>query len=328
MRVAFVSSLALALFACGGDTAPTATDRLRIEARALTLTGVGDVAYTVEVRTAGNALVWREDELLASRYGNGRDLTYIGTCDASLGANPHRVTLVIEDLFDDDDGDPLPAGSWQNPTPVVALAHCRENADTLVTFDLTIMRDAGQGFFDVAVTFDEVFCSAKLDCKETPLLFDPVSGERVPTTVLGFACTGGPVGSAGTTPDTHLWLDEVVLTCGGVAVPLEIGGAPGNQYSADDPAPDPLVQVATYYGGEQLSANGQSFGKLYFDVALGIDFGAVTADCTLDATGSASKATFTTPYTTQSTPCSRSCDGTSTIDRCLRMWPARAECLH
>ena len=49
-------------------------------------------------------------------------------------------------------------------TPLTRVFACRENQDVFVQFDVALMRPAQQGFFDIAVNFNNIFCSAKFDC--------------------------------------------------------------------------------------------------------------------------------------------------------------------
>ena len=270
------------LSACKDDG--SSRDNLRLEVSALGLAGVGDVAYAVSVARLGGGLVWSKSPLSATAYGNGRDLTYVGPCDASPGSNPHTVRIEVLDLFDEVGERILPA-TYRNPGPVDVTAVCRSNADTLVEVSLTLMRDAQQGFFDVAVTFDELFCSAKLDCKDEGLVFDPRTQERRPTAVIGLSCAG---------PTTHLWLDELVLTCGSSSQPLDIFGPDGNQYTALAMPPTPLAQVATYRGTSVVSG----LELVYFDVGIAIDPTAITTDCSLSFGATASRSIFATPFST------------------------------
>ncbi|MCB9734902.1 MAG: hypothetical protein H6745_20130 [Deltaproteobacteria bacterium] len=53
---------------------------------------------------------------------------------------------------------------FQNPGPLTQVKECKENGDTFVQFDVALMRPAQQGFFDIAVNFNDIFCSAKFDC--------------------------------------------------------------------------------------------------------------------------------------------------------------------
>ena len=137
-----------------------------------------------------------------------------------------------------------------------------------MTFDVTVMRPAQQGFFDIAVSFADVFCSAKYDCAGAPLRFDG-SDQRAPTHVLGLACTAGP-GS------TRLHLSDVTVDCGaaGTAV-IDPARGPGNLCSAGATpscAPavlDPqglLYQAAVFRGVENQAGSAIA----YWNVALGL----------------------------------------------------------
>ena len=106
--------------------------------------------------------------------------------------------------------------TYRNPTPVTRDVACAPNADVAVAFDMTVVREAQQGFFDVAVTFQDIFCSAKLDCEKDgadgpeplTLLFNPLTGAREATAVLAFSCTAGP-----DAPATYLHLDDLRIGC-------------------------------------------------------------------------------------------------------------------
>ncbi|MFT7582300.1 MAG: hypothetical protein ACI9MR_003982, partial [Myxococcota bacterium] len=121
--------------------------------------------------------------ICATQFGNGPggDWSYIAPCDASDDARSHTVTIWLDTLDVTGPATPLsPGDDYHDPCPTgCALpVTCTENADTPVNFNITVMRTAGQGFFDIAVSFDDVFCSAKLDCAYGPddpieLLFDP-----------------------------------------------------------------------------------------------------------------------------------------------------------
>jgi len=214
----------LFLVACGGSSAPVSDDGpgLLVNVSALSLSGIDDVCYALTVYASADRsgpVVWQKAHVCSSQFGDSHgSLSYVATCDANAGTN--TVQLVVEDLCSggpcDTSGTSLAATSWVNPCKApsgcVASAVCAPNADTPVSFSLTIARSANQGFFDVAVTFDDIFCSAKLDCQDTTgapltLLFDPDGNQRGPTVVVAWACTAGP----GT--DTWLYLDNVVISC-------------------------------------------------------------------------------------------------------------------
>jgi hypothetical protein len=182
----------------------------------------------------------------------------------------HTVTLWVDSLFDAD-GEVL--GDWQDPCPSgcsLAVA-CVENADTPVTFNLTVMRAARQGFFDVAVNFDTVFCSAKVDCRKDggdPLELLFRNGVRDTTVVTALACTAGP-GGAG---PTELFRNLLVITCAdGSSVALDPALPEGNAWVSDPDPADAVWQYAVHAGTEALPCGNGSCNKLFWNVAFGLD---------------------------------------------------------
>jgi hypothetical protein len=252
--------LPLACLASGcldGSGAPRGSDtNLALAVAPLRLDGIGMACYDVLVRNQVGDTVWARGipatsrqsgdtgTLCSDEFGNGPggDIAYVGPCDASQPN--HNVTVFIDSLWSSDPVS-VPLTDWVNPCPYATegpsgctLAFtCVENADVSVTFNLTVMREANQGFFDVAVNFDDVFCSAKLDCtydqagnQPINLLFDPDTGERAQTAVLAVACTGGP---GHTNTNTTLHLTEARFQCGTpafiVAVPTTCYGDDANE---------------------------------------------------------------------------------------------------
>jgi formylglycine-generating enzyme required for sulfatase activity len=210
---------------------------------------------------------------------------------------------------------------FQNPTttaaPLTRTVTCEENADVFVQFDVALMRPAQQGFFDIAVNFNDIFCSAKFDCctenaggdacaSDIDLLFE-AGGSRGPTMVLGFACTAGANANA----DTELYLDALALDCtsptaGSFAadITLNPSGAAGNQCTAGADgmstcaavteangvdADTYLYQLGVYRGLEQLTSGGVAAQKVYWNVALGVKRPAI-ASCWLKTQGTADDA--------------------------------------
>ena len=311
-------ALALSLIAaCAeappADPAPGA--QVEVAVAALNLPGVGDVVWDLEVRNP-TATVWQR-RITSSTHGDSAgSASYVGPCDAD--ANPNTVRVWVVGVYAGDvsaaAAGPFASGSaagiaataldFQNPTaaaPLTQTVTCSPNADAAVQFDATLMRPATQGFFDVAVSFSDIFCSAKFDCcapgadatcasdgtEDLRLLFD-ASGARARTLVLGFACTAGP--SAGA---TELYLDPLALDCTSPTAPfaadftLDVDpDALGNQctpgpdgLSACAPrvttlaAADPddfLFQFAVYRGTEALTSGGAPAEKRYWNVALGV----------------------------------------------------------
>ncbi|MFO0746683.1 MAG: hypothetical protein U1F43_13580 [Myxococcota bacterium] len=294
----------LAWAACSEPQVATpAGSRVAIAVAPLQLDGVKNATYTLQVTNAAGDTVFRVEGLEADRYGDGASsLAYVGTCDTS-GSGMNRVDLVLEALYaSDGTGDPIDPASYVNPCGHHAADDpdgdvnwdgfacsrtvlCRENADAPVDFDLVIARDAKQGFFDVAIDFQDIFCSAKLDCVPA-LLNDPThDGARGPTAVVAFACTAGP-GQA-----TTLYMDDVAVECSDPASTtfIDPSRGPGNT----GPAPS-LFQTAEYFGKEQLAG----LAKCYWNSALGLDLASLGKGCTLHARATAAETPFAAPPNT------------------------------
>lgn len=195
MRLLSISA-AMAAFTCVIATcdATEPGPRLAIEVSPLALEGITDATYRLSVH-AGQALVWEREVSSALWRWRWRPRLRRHLRREREPEHGHAWSF----LSLSDAGGPLAADAWVAPPPVTLSAECVENADTPVVFDLTIARPARQGFFDIGVTFDDVFCSAKLDCGASPdiaddmlLLHDPRTGERATTAVLAFACSAGP----------------------------------------------------------------------------------------------------------------------------------------
>jgi len=274
------------LAACGAADSPSPRGRVAVDIAALDLAGVADATWTITVRScvvANDVCTRVPDETVFTRtissrqHGDGAgSASYVGPCDADTLENLVSVTL---DGLEDSAG---AAVAFNDPGTLARWATCAPNADTPVHFDVSVLRPASQGFFDVAVSFNDVFCSAKYDCDAGDLLFDRATGERGPTHVLAFACTA----DASAAGETQLYLDDVDITCGPDTVTLYLPAADapdGNQGSAG-PAGGPLwlFEWATYRGAEQLPG----FQKRYFNLALGIA-DTMPAGCTLTTRGTA-----------------------------------------
>ena len=271
--------------ACHSATEPASEpngSRLALTIAPLDLPGVTNAQYSIAVHNALAEEVFSA-VVDADQYGDGAgSVAYVGPCDA--GANDNSVTVTLARLFDQ--GGLIPASSYANPGPLTRSFECRENQDVSVTFDLAILRRAEQGFFDIAVTFDDIFCSAKLDCRTDSdgdgdvdlqdatikLLHDDADGERASTVVLGFACTAGP----GT--DTQLLMDDLLVDCfdsaGDAAGSylFDVSSGPGNA-GGDGPF---MFQRAIYRGKEQLG-----YGKCFWNAAIGIDESQLPYRCVL-----------------------------------------------
>lgn len=303
-----------------GESTPSGNFEVTVSA--LTLDGADDACFGITVLnddpdTGTPETVFNEDWICASEFGAGTNVTYIGPCDADDGdldvpaQATNWVLLVMRALCGDDDGDCVDSEpdliadndllDWVNPcppgTPCVLQAECMENQDTRVDFNITVMRQAKQGFFDIVVTFEDIFCAAKLDC-HPELLPSDENGNRGETIVLGFACTGGSESL------TQLHLNGGELVCvaddGSAKVEVDFGfngldlpnsGNQGISYDAItylwntelDPdqwdsqgasTNDPVYEYVYYRGREGLS----DLNKLYANAAYGIDYAAIALE--------------------------------------------------
>ena len=289
--------------ACAGDPAAAPAGRaLAITIAPLDLAGVVDATWTLTVKNESGATVWTRT-ITAGAYGDGAgSVSYVGPCDAdddpnADGAATNRVELALVALAGEDG--PLTAGvDFHNPAPaalpVARTGVCRADADTPVAFDVTIARRAQQGFFDVAISFDNIFCSAKLDCRrdsngdgqltaaDAPLalLFD-ATGARATTVVLGLACTGG----LGAANDTVLYRTPVTVSCAGGHSATVVPDAGQGLVAHGHTGTDPLFAAAVYAGDELLAG----FNKRYWNVALGLAGG---ASCAVSAGATAKRGGF------------------------------------
>ncbi|TNF38674.1 MAG: hypothetical protein EP329_00005 [Deltaproteobacteria bacterium] len=321
--------------ACGAEMAAPAGARLSLDVAALSLPGVGDVVWDVEVDNGASPaeVVWQR-RLSSSAYGDGAgSASYVGPCDADPDVAENTVKVWVVGVYSGPvtalgsfasgapGGVAGPALDFQSPTatgPLTRTVMCDPNADVAVAFDVALMRPAQQGFFDVAVSFNDVFCSAKLDCcvenaagdacaSDLALLFD-AAGARAATMVMGFACTAGPRADV----TTELYLDALALDCSSPAggftadLVLDPSGAAGNQCVAGEvgggacaavtepgglDADAYLYQVAVFRGQELLESGGEPAQKVYWNVALGVrrkvGAGAGIEDCWLRTRGTA-----------------------------------------
>ena len=266
--------------------APPAGPSVAITVAPLELPGITDASWRLTVSTAAGP-VWTR-EVSSRSYGDGAgSLSYVGPCDADAGAN--TVTVELLALYEGAAGTTLvPASEYHNPGALSRTVTCLANADVAVTFDVTLARAATQGFFDVAVSFDDIFCSAKLDCEKPDgsdiLLLADASGARRPTVVLGFACTADTAAD-----DTVLYLDPLALSCnaGANTATVDPSQGPGNLAvgAGITQSAATLFGAAVYRGAEDLGG----VGKIYWNLALGLNLGTAPAQsCTLTTTGTAS----------------------------------------
>ena len=312
LRVIALASLP-AFGACAdtGTTEPTGPG-FEITVAPLQLTNIGDACYDILVENASGDDVVSLTNICASQYGNqaGGDITYIAPCDATTATNTVTLWPSLHTAAPGTEANELT--DWRNPcdtTPGGAIegcqvvAACNENEDTLVEFNLTIMREANQGFFDVAVNFSDIFCSAKVDCKyddNSPIrLVHGTDGQRTASTVVALACTDGNFGATST---TLLYASNVQIDCAGTTNDLVIStDTAGNVYPIGTAANSVVEQAIVFMGAEDLlngGAEGQPANKVYWNTAIGFaEVGAANPpqlvaggeSCTLRFTATASQ---------------------------------------
>ncbi len=301
---------------------------------------------------AANApiLVWHQPSISSNQFGNGPGgaISYVGPCDATTGDNWVALALNRVDVGDGHGSYDATSGAFaggadnllddqisaftstpgsndldpdfENPcpydAPCVLPFACEENADTRVVFNLTVMRDAEQGFFDVAVNFEDVFCSAKFDtCYDGDLPIELLHGDdtdtdlanaggdtlgdepgRDRTGIFALACTAGP----DTGVVTELLFGAIEVTCpDAVAFTLPLSGmhpAAGNHEVAIDLDGDAVaerVQYAIYHGAEALDCGASSCNKAYLNVAINLED--LPAGCALSLDAAAQDAAAAPP---------------------------------
>ncbi len=302
LRRAFCrSACAMTLLAMGcGEGAPQPSGpELSVRVAPLDLAGIAGACYRLDVFGVDDAgpfddatRVWTRD-VCSDDYGTSDGaISYVGPCDAGGGARPNTVALSLLSVEAQDR--PLVDGEdYVNPCPAPdgcrQTVTCRPNADSPVDFNLTLMRSAEQGFFDIAVEFEDIFCSAKVDCARD-LLFN--GGSRDDTLVMAFACTAGPGA------DTHLYLSDVHLVCGETPTAILTLDPSLGEGNLPLPAqsPEGVFGYAAYRGVESLPG----MRKAYWNVAVGISptFFDEHEGCSLLAWGTAHDGALDAPFTT------------------------------
>ncbi|MFO0751424.1 MAG: hypothetical protein U1F43_38005 [Myxococcota bacterium] len=314
MRTRLILSIsgaaALATAGCSQAGAPGDTGHpLAVTVAPLDLPQMTDACYGLTVynttdraQFGPDTQVWTQPSLCASQYGAEGGIRFTGICDAAAGDN--SVRLVLNDVYRNgtvDSGTALTAGAdYINPCPAptnpgddngcILEAPCEANQDSKVVFNLEVMRQAELGFFDTVVKFQDVFCAAKLDClddDDQPLtyLYDASTHADGPTAVLGFTCLGG------SGDDVHMYLDDLVVTCGGDSATVDPSAGPG-LVTPSQSGSSPVLFAASVNTG--LGFQGAS----YWNVMLGLNPHAGEA-CVLTTRGTVSETALTgTPFAT------------------------------
>ncbi|PKN57038.1 MAG: hypothetical protein CVU56_12925, partial [Deltaproteobacteria bacterium HGW-Deltaproteobacteria-14] len=271
-----VALATLGVTACSETPRPS---RIQLTVLPLELAGVGVVTYDLQVEYLDGGS-WQPVVQVAgldSIAGGG--LSYVGPCVAG-GADESRVTVTVTSITGLG-GQPL---DIVLPPPVQEAFTCAENADTFVSVDVYVALAASQGFLDLSVSFEDIFCSAKVDCAPA-LLQHPTTGERGPTLVTGFACTGG----ADADPeDNYVGFTDAYLCC-------DDGVTSVCTALSQEPPLAGVLYTQIYAGTEEIA------GKQYLNTAWRLDEDYLVshdATCTFSAFGFANSDPGGNPATT------------------------------
>jgi hypothetical protein len=329
-----------ALGACAEGGAEPEVRGIEITVAPLSLPGIGGACYDIEVSN-GTSVVWslgdpaftklganqalnngpldvlvaaNEDDttVCSGQFGNGAGgaITYVGPCDSTVDSDgvpgngvQNTVTLWVDGLYAT--GLATDVGEWRDPCGTSGCSievDCDANADSLAEFNFSVMRSANQGFFDIAVNFEDIFCSAKFDTcyddgPDEGSALDPIrllhgaDSVRDWTGVVGFTCTAGADTQALNTV-THLLYSKIQITCGTDTFTLNPNIAEGQSTAT---AGGKTLHYAVYRGvNQQQVSPGLSANLLYWNLAFSLDdltTGFPTTSCTLDLTATADDAT-------------------------------------
>ncbi len=139
--------------------------------------------------------------------------------------------------------------------------------------------------FDLAVHFEDVFCSARLDTISDagPLTRLYIGGRRVRTAVLGVACTGGVKDDA-----TAIYAQPIEVDCTTGSASGTARLDPGKTPEGMQTATGPVTGWSIQRGAEALNCGIYSCKKVFWNVALALDDDAYTCTVTTKFTSSSS----------------------------------------
>ncbi len=236
-------AVALGSVACGeGSTPVVGSDgpAVSIVVAPLDQSGVGVGCFDLEVATALGTL-WEKgdptlnylqndlDTICSDDHGNagGGSIRWVGSCDAQDAADTdpngragvqNAVTLWFDGIYNV--AKTAETAGVYDPCGTAGCTlefDCIANADTLAEFNFTVIRDAENGFFDIAVRFDNIYCASKYDdCysnNQDITLFSDDDGDHK-TGVYALACTA-PLGS-----DVDLHYGNLAVVCSGFTFPI------------------------------------------------------------------------------------------------------------
>ncbi len=133
MKAAHTTVLVVALLlsgCAGSDEATPAAGRIAIEVAPLSLDRVTDADYTLTVTSGPSGVgetVWTRG-VTSTQFGDGAgSVSYVGACDADAAGGVNTVTLTLHTLYEGNRE--IPAGTYQNPTPLLDEDHGAGHGD-------------------------------------------------------------------------------------------------------------------------------------------------------------------------------------------------------
>jgi len=273
--------------------------------------GIGVACFDLQVYTA-SGLLWKkgdsttsyldydEDTVCSDQFGTagGGSIRWVGSCDAQASADTDLITPGVQNtvtLWFDGIYDQAKTATTQVYDPCGAGGcsidfTCVANGDSPAEFNFSVIRDAEQGFFDIAVRFDSIYCSSKYDdCygNERISLFSGEDGAHN-TGVFALACT------APSPDDVDLYYGDVVVACSGVNFPID-PTVTGTATATSVP-PGHALTYTVFRAPSTTSCNDETCNGLYWNIAFDLkDLSAPElGSCSLafSATGTKGNGTF------------------------------------
>jgi hypothetical protein len=300
-------AVALLGLACGGSGDPrtgSGGNAVTIAVAPLDGSGIGVACFDLKVETdlgtfwdkgdpETSLLDDDNDTICSDDHGNGEggSVRWVGACDAQEDADTsdaegvqNTVTIWFDGVYNEDKTET--SSNVYDPCGAAGCSidfDCDPNADTRADFNFTVIRDAQVGFFDIAVRFDNIYCSAKYDdCYTDNTPVQLFSGEDGPhkTGVFALSCTG----PAGTDVDLHY--GNLAVVCQGVSYPIDPTVDRATEADAE-PSGTPLTYNA-YRDTTSFACEGGTCNGLYWNLAFDLtdlpDLGACTLEFSATAT--------------------------------------------
>ncbi len=302
------SAIALGGLACGGSEPRTGSggNAVTIAVAPLDGSGIGVACFDLKVETALGTF-WEKgdpensffdddlDTICSDDHGNGGggSVRWVGACDGQDAADTNgtltdgvqnTVTIWFDGVYNDDKTEV--SANVYDPCGTAGCSiefDCDPNADTRADFNFTVIQDAEVGFFDIAVRFDNIYCSAKYDdcyTDDQPVqLFSGADGTPHQTGVFALACTG-PLGT-----DVNLHYGNLAVVCQGVTYPIDPTVSRVTDAEAE-PSGSPLTYNA-YRDTTSFACDGGTCNGLYWNLAFDLTDLPDLGSCTLEFSATA-----------------------------------------